>query len=186
MVKTSIGLLGFAILGLIAQKPQSGYELRRQFTDTPMKLFSGSPGAVYPALRRLFEQGLLTELTSTDHSRRRKQVFAVTDSGRDALVSWMRSEITREDVEMRMTELHLRFAFTGQILGPPAATSFLECYLPEVRSYAVALRDFAQSAGDAIPITARLSLEHGIAGYECSAQWAERALQDLTKSANGT
>src|SRR5258708_31023457 len=45
-------LLGFAILGMLHARPQSGYDLRKAFVATPMRLFSDSPGAIYPALRR--------------------------------------------------------------------------------------------------------------------------------------
>ena len=48
--------LGYALLGLL-MKPSSGYDLRKIFSSTSMKTYSGSPGAIYPALRRLQEQG---------------------------------------------------------------------------------------------------------------------------------
>ena len=51
--------LGYALLGLIEQKPASGYDLRKIFSSTSMKYYSDSPGAIYPALGRLEQQGLL-------------------------------------------------------------------------------------------------------------------------------
>ena len=48
-----VSLLGYALLGLLHQKPSSGYALRRVFATTPMGTFSDSPGAIYPALGRL-------------------------------------------------------------------------------------------------------------------------------------
>ena len=45
--------LGYALLGLVAGEPQTGYALMKTFTTTPMGHYSGSPGAIYPALRRL-------------------------------------------------------------------------------------------------------------------------------------
>jgi DNA-binding PadR family transcriptional regulator len=48
-----ISILGYALLGLIHQKPSSGYDLRKTFTETAMGSFSNSPGAIYPALARL-------------------------------------------------------------------------------------------------------------------------------------
>lgn len=54
-----ISLLGYALLGLLHQRPSSGYALRRTFATMPMGTFSDSPGAIYPALRRLEQQGLV-------------------------------------------------------------------------------------------------------------------------------
>ena len=55
---TDISTLSLAILGLIAQEWQSGYDIRKAFATTPMGHFSSSPGAIYPALKRL-EKGRL-------------------------------------------------------------------------------------------------------------------------------
>jgi len=51
--ETGLSTLSLAILGLIAQQPQSGYDLRKVFSTTPMGHFSSNPGAIYPALRRI-------------------------------------------------------------------------------------------------------------------------------------
>jgi len=60
MVTTnSNSALAFALLGLIGQEPRSGYDLRKFFSSTPMISFSDSPGAIYPALRRLEQRGLV-------------------------------------------------------------------------------------------------------------------------------
>ena len=54
-----ISELGYAILGLLQHQASSGYELRKVFSSTSMKTYSDSPGAIYPALRRLEQQGLI-------------------------------------------------------------------------------------------------------------------------------
>jgi len=56
---TKVPLLGYALLGLIHQKPSSGYDLRKTFAETAMGNYSDSPGAIYPALERLESQGLV-------------------------------------------------------------------------------------------------------------------------------
>jgi len=56
-----ITALEFALLGLVSQKPRSGYELIQVFRDRPMAHFSDSPGAIYPALRRMESAGLQVE-----------------------------------------------------------------------------------------------------------------------------
>src|SRR5690606_8869973 len=51
--------LEYALIGLIRECPRSGYELRKVFVETAMAGYSGSPGAIYPALRRLEADGLI-------------------------------------------------------------------------------------------------------------------------------
>ena len=55
----TIPLLGRALLGLLMETPLSGYDIRRIFTQTPLATFSDSPGAIYPALKRLEAAGLV-------------------------------------------------------------------------------------------------------------------------------
>ena len=58
--------LEYALLGLLHQGAMSGYDLRKIFESTAMGSYSGSPGAIYPALRRLEKQGLVaSEVDST-------------------------------------------------------------------------------------------------------------------------
>ena len=65
--------LGFALLGLLQQQPRSGYALRRVFATTPMGHYSSSPGAIYPALRRLEQQGLVRGALDRGPSQRPKK-----------------------------------------------------------------------------------------------------------------
>ena len=55
--KTTLSTLSLAVLGLIQQEPRSGYDLRKIFSTTPMGHFSTSPGAIYPALKRIEKSG---------------------------------------------------------------------------------------------------------------------------------
>ena len=47
------------LLGVIADEPRSGYGLKKLFSSSPASVYQPSPGALYPALRRLEERGLL-------------------------------------------------------------------------------------------------------------------------------
>jgi DNA-binding PadR family transcriptional regulator len=51
--------LEYAVLGLLHQSEQSGYDLRKVFAATALGNYSSSPGTVYPALKRLEKRGLV-------------------------------------------------------------------------------------------------------------------------------
>jgi len=51
--------LEYALLGLLDRQPSSGYDIARRFAETPLAHFSSSPGAIYPALRRLERAGMV-------------------------------------------------------------------------------------------------------------------------------
>src|SRR5512134_2703702 len=94
---------GSALLGLLHQQPRSGYDLRKVFTLTPFSHFSDSPGAIYPALRRLAARGYVT--AGAPSGGRRRQVFRLTPRGRKAWLAWLRRLPAPGDVVSRLDQL---------------------------------------------------------------------------------
>src|SRR5580692_6079702 len=106
-------ILEYALTGMLTNKARSGYDLRKTFTTTGMRYYSDSPGSIYPALRRLEKRGWIATVpeSSQQDEPRRRQLFALTDAGKQALVAWLSQPVTRDDVVLRVSELMLRFAF---------------------------------------------------------------------------
>lgn len=172
--------LEYALLGLIAQKPQSGYSLRRQFAVTPLGHYSDSPGSIYPALARIAQHGLVRPLAESAQNPRKRRRFALARRGKNELRRWLVLPIGRDDVIHRMDELLLRFAFLGNSPGTALARRFLRSFRKEVTSYVQELEEFLRAMPEEERI-GRLALEHGIANYRASADWAQRALQRLER-----
>jgi len=168
-------LLGFALLGLLQKTPMSGYDLRKIFATTAMGSFSDSPGAIYPALRRLETQGWVQGKVESGAGLRRRQVFKPTAQGLAALKAWLRKPVTRDDVVRRIGDLMLRFAFMDQVLGPDQAARFLRTFAEEISTYLPELRKYLDSHAGEMPLSARLALECGIGEYEARLQWATKS-----------
>jgi PadR family transcriptional regulator, regulatory protein AphA len=82
---------GRVILGMIALGRQTGYDIK-QFVDKTTRYFwAASYGQIYPELRRLEEQGLVTGQSEPTGGRART-VYALTDAGRAALDDWLEPE----------------------------------------------------------------------------------------------
>ena len=75
------GELRLALLALIEREPRHGYELIRAIEDMTGGSYAPSPGAVYPTLQMLADEGQITEAQSDDA----KKPFKVTDQGREEL-----------------------------------------------------------------------------------------------------
>jgi DNA-binding PadR family transcriptional regulator len=82
----NVSTLEFALIGLLRQKAQSGYDLRKTFTETAMRHYSDSPGSIYPALRRLHTKGLIE---AEPRDRRGREVFHLAAAGVEALLDWL-------------------------------------------------------------------------------------------------
>jgi DNA-binding PadR family transcriptional regulator len=55
-------MLELAILGVLAEQPRHGYELKKRLSDTLGPLWGISFGSLYPALKRLERQGAIEEV----------------------------------------------------------------------------------------------------------------------------
>lgn len=171
MRTSDISILGYALLGLIHQKPSSGYDLRRMFAETAMGNYSSSPGAIYPALERLAGRGLIAgEVQASGGLRRR--LYRLTPSGETELRKWLVRPIERDDVMRGASDLMLRFAFIETALGVEAAV-FLQRFRMELKTYVSSLNSYLQENETKMPLSARLALESGIRGYQSLQQWTE-------------
>lgn len=67
-----------AAIALLTERPMHGYEMIRELEERTDGVWRPSPGAVYPALQLLEDQGLVTADAEAG-----KRLFSLTDSGRD-------------------------------------------------------------------------------------------------------
>jgi DNA-binding PadR family transcriptional regulator len=168
--------LEFAILGLLSFTPRSGYDLMHVFESTALGNYSSSPGAIYPALARLEKRGLIEGAVDDSQSLRPKKVFRPTADGCETLRRWLRADITKNDVERRLDELLLRFAFYSQ-LDAEASRKFLKELAGATDEYLAELRAQRKIFADGDPPHGRMALEFGIEQYRACARWARRTLR---------
>jgi DNA-binding PadR family transcriptional regulator len=143
--------------------------------------FSDSPGSIYPALRRLERQGLVTA-TSGSRTLRPKQVYHLTDAGRAELRRWVGLAVTRDEVVGR-DGVKLRFVFVAQILGPGAGASFLRELERVLADYIPELQTFYDVSAVAMPPGARWALKGGIDQYRAQLRWAREGIDQFGRLA---
>lgn len=168
----SVTSLGYALLGLINEEPRSGYALRKVFETTPMGSYSSSPGSIYPALESLRKAGL----AETSGEGRGKGPFHLTAAGSEAFQAWLRAPVEASDLSQAM----LRFAFLHGHADRSLTRAFLDSFEAAAGGVAASLADFvAGEAGQALPVQARVAVEHGRRQHEASAAWAAWARETL-------
>ena len=89
------GELRLALLALIAENPSHGYELIKGIEEMTGGDYAPSPGAVYPTLQLLEDEGAIEEAEAEGA----KKPFAVTQAGRDEL------DTRKDEVEGLMRRL---------------------------------------------------------------------------------
>jgi len=82
----------YPVLGLLCIKPMSGYDLRADVEGTLSSFWRESEGQIYPTLRMLEETGQIVRIEGKRNQGRERQVYAITDLGRERLRAWIAEE----------------------------------------------------------------------------------------------
>ncbi len=180
--ETGLSTLSLAILGLISQRPLTGYDIRKIFATTPMGHFSSSPGAIYPALKRIEDAGWVRGRAGQGKTRRERVVYEITPHGLKTLKQHLSRLVTQDDVIWHLDDLMMRFAFMDGIVGREETVRFLRDFASQIDAYVAVLRGYLAGVTDIMPPCGRLAMENGIQGYEMNTQWARRAIDELTRN----
>ena len=106
----------YAVLGLLAYGPLSGYDIKRIYAQSLGNFWSESYGHIYPILKRLEEEGLATREVQHHTGKPDRNVYTITEAGRAELHRWLAQppEPVRERVELLLKLFH------GWEIGPEA------------------------------------------------------------------
>jgi PadR family transcriptional regulator AphA len=85
--------LRHAILGLLAIRPMSGYELKKVIDDSVGHFWTADQSQVYRSLAGLVDDGLAARRTVVQDDRPNLHVHTVTDSGLVELDRWLASSL---------------------------------------------------------------------------------------------
>jgi DNA-binding PadR family transcriptional regulator len=79
----------FAVLGFLTLGPMSGYDIKKLVEESVDNFWSES-WQIYPALRKLSEDGLIAKQATASEGGRPRHVYSIQDRGREALAAWLR------------------------------------------------------------------------------------------------
>src|SRR5688572_30021848 len=164
---------GYVVLGMLNWGPRTGYEIK-QLVDRSTRFFwAASYGQIYPELKRLTEQGLISGKADPGSARKRK-VYTLAPKGRRVLAEWMQRP--PETFEMRNEGLLKLFLAAAE---PPEE---LARHLGEIESHAAEVAERLHEIKrvlDEPEDAGHLCLRFGIEMNEWIAEWCQRAARDV-------
>jgi DNA-binding PadR family transcriptional regulator len=79
----------FPVLGFLMESEMTGYDIKRRFQDPIGFFYRASDGSLYPALKKLAHDGMVT-MRVERHGRRARKVYAITPKGREHFLRTLR------------------------------------------------------------------------------------------------
>jgi PadR family transcriptional regulator, regulatory protein AphA len=162
------------ILGLLSLSPRSGYDIKTVVDRSTRFFWAASYGQIYPELKRLEAEGLITGEDSPSGGRSRR-IYELTAAGKQALDDWLLGSTTT--VELRDESL-LRLFF-ADALPTQEALQLLEGRKRGHQEYLDVLLAIQALPGGPDPTYVDLVLRWGIDFNEWGVRWCEEQLKRL-------
>src|SRR5690606_41152521 len=116
--------LRHALLGVLAIREMTGYDIKRQFDRSLHFYWNASDSQIYRELRRLEETGMVRSHWIEQSDKPNKRVYSITPEGERELDDWIRADISWEEVDDKDPFL-LKMFFIGR-LEPEEIRGILE------------------------------------------------------------
>ncbi len=175
-------MLKHGILGLLNYHDMTGYEIRGVFRDSLAFFWQAQTSQIYRELKELKARGWVTDVTVPQKGKPDKNVFSVTEAGREELHRWLREE--RMDVPN--SPLLMQTFFRGE-LPPEENVRYFEALrrvaltsmeaMKEPPANAAAYEQVIQDPRRAVYW--RMTIEYGVLYMDLLRRWSEDCIKRL-------
>lgn len=172
--------LRFAALGLLAQRPGSGYDLLKRFENSMANVWPATQSQLYGELNKLADSGLIEV---ADIGPRGRKEYRVTDTGRAELVRWISD--SENETPIRRPDL-LRVFLLGELPAEDARDyvgAFAQHAGSELKRLEL-LRDSIDWGDTDVEFYGRAALEFGLRYAAMEEQWAGWLAQSMDRRAH--
>lgn len=180
------GVLEFAVLGLLHDSPMHGYELRKRLNSVLGSFRAISYGSLYPCLKRLLGQGMISEIGPADAGapaltgRRSKIVYQLTAEGKERFQSLL-GETGPEAWDDERFDVH--FAFFSRT-DRDVRMRILQGRRSRMEERLASLKTSASKGAERVDdYTAELA-RHGLDSAEREVRWLTELIEQEQLSGN--
>ena len=166
---------GDVLLGILAEGPAHGYDLKREHDERFPASRSVAYGQVYAALARMEQQGLVEVVEVRQEGGPERTVYALTDTGQAALQSWLN---TTEDPGSYAADELVRKTVTALLTGQDAPA-----FLRRQREvHVAALRQLTADLREAKTVGSAIAIDHARAHLDAELRWLDDARERVRRA----
>ena len=164
------------VLGMLTKQPMSGYDIKRFLKTLSWLIGSPSFGSLYPALRGLLEDGLVTVDLVPRPERQPRKIYTITELGREDLQAWIDRPVA-PDASLKAFAMRLVLASNFSRAG---LLSHLHQRRAQVAVHKSQLEERIASQGENSDFGQSLALEYGLTLARAEYAWLQDALDSLS------
>lgn len=171
--------LKYAILGLLDEEPCYGYEIKHRFEETMGDLWPISYGQLYPTLRRLTGDNLVTVQVVQGKKAVDKRVYSITEKGKALFNRWLFGEDKKIQTSIK-DEFSLSLFFAERMKRDELVSAIRKLHKKTIKRLSL-LRGSAKSQGlDSLHYKEVSSSRKMELMMEAEEMWLRELLEDLT------
>ena len=186
MVKRDdMATIHYAILGLLSEKPMTGYDLKKKMQDSLYMYWSGNNNQIYTALLQLSSNDFLKSEIQHQDGAPSKKICFITDKGRDELQEWIYS--TQPEVPEFRKPFLIQMAFAGK-LKPAKIEELLLKYKDELNSRLIMQQEKQRRIKDIKKNTKQekfienMIFDNIFKFYQSELEWTQKVLEGVRKN----
>lgn len=171
-----------ALLGLLAIRPMSGYDLTRSYERALQQIWYAPLKQIYPTLRKMQRDGLLKVSVKVQHDRPNRKVYSLTVEGRQLLTQWLATPAALP----RMHHEFIHKLFLRSHVEPAGRAEWADAYVERCTAWAEELRHTERTLESSLKGANAesawfqlLSLRHLCRIVECEADSARLLAADI-------
>lgn len=173
----------FVLLGLLANRARSGYDLKRAVEQSIGHFWYESYGQIYPHLKKLEEEGLALVERIIEEGRPQRKLYRITEAGLEELRLWLEEPVQESKPR---NELLLKLFF-GKRVRPDTSIGHLESFMEDLEERRAVLEGIRGEMDGSLHSRAdakfwMMSLRYGILECESKIQWARESIAILRET----
>jgi DNA-binding PadR family transcriptional regulator len=174
----------YAILGMLSIAPMSGYDIKKEVETSISNFWSESYGQIYPVLKSLIADKLVTKTVEKEAGKPDRHVYALTTKGRKELRRWL---LEGSAPKVQRNEFLLKLFFGEEI--PARANiahvqSFRDLQSGLLQKYAAIEKQIARdNAGNPNLPFWLMTVRYGEHVSRALVEWCDKTLAELNRLA---
>jgi len=169
--------LRYFVLGLLAQQPMSGYDIKRFLKGLSWLIGSPSSGSLYPILRALLDERLVTVEVVPGVDRPPRKIYSISESGRQALQTWV-EQPTAPNTPLKAFAMRL---FLADNLPPTSLRAHLRQRRSQVAAHQAELAKMIKVMDEGTDRGLLMAMEYGSALAEAELSWLDNTLGGMSE-----
>ncbi len=174
----------YALLGMLSFQPMSGYDIKKIIDHSISFFWSENYGHIYPVLKKMEEQELVTKQTVHTEGNPSKNLYSITDKGKALFTRWLNAPVQKKIIRLEIL-LKLFFGFMtdidnmiGKVTEERKSAQAILDELAEIENH---IKSNQQEALKDKPPYPLLCLNYGKFFYRAVTQWCDETIDILRK-----